>query len=55
MAIGYEYNVSKRTALYAQFSHIKNDNGAAYTVGNAGDITAGSGDKGYAVGVRHVF
>ncbi|MEB0134372.1 porin [Actimicrobium sp. CCC2.4] len=55
MAIGYEYNVSKRTALYAQFSHIKNDNGAAYTVGNAGDITAGSGDKGYAVGVRHTF
>jgi GBP family porin len=55
MAIGYEYNVSKRTALYAQFSRIKNDNGAAYTVGNAGDVTGGSGDKGYAVGVRHTF
>ncbi|MFT5589473.1 MAG: GBP family porin [Bradyrhizobium sp.] len=55
MAIGYEYNMSKRTALYAQFSRMKNDNGAAYTVGNAGDITAGSGDKGYAVGVRHTF
>ncbi|GAA4014103.1 porin [Actimicrobium antarcticum] len=55
MAIGYEYNMSKRTALYTQFSRIKNDNGAAYTVGNAGDITAGSGDKGLAVGVRHTF
>ena len=55
MAVGYEYNVSKRTALYAQFSRMKNENGAGYTVGNAGDVTAGSGDKGYAVGVRHTF
>ncbi len=55
MAIGYEYNVSTRTALYAQFSRMKNEKGAGYTVGNAGDVTAGSGDKGYAVGVRHTF
>jgi predicted porin len=54
-AIGYEYNLSKRTALYTQYSRIKNDNGGSYTVGNAGDITAGSGDKGYTVGVRHTF
>jgi predicted porin len=55
MAIGYEYNVSKRTALYAQFSRMKNEKGAGYTVGNAGDLNGGSGDKGYAVGVRHTF
>lgn len=54
-AIGYEYSLSKRTTLYTAYSRINNDNGAGYTVGNSGDITAGSGDHGTSVGVRHTF
>ena len=54
-AVGYEYNLSKRTALYTAFSRINNDNGAGYTVGNAGDLTAGSGDHGFSAGIRHTF
>ncbi|MDP9109351.1 MAG: porin [Pseudomonadota bacterium] len=55
IAIGYEYNLSKRTTLYTAFSRIINENGAGYTVGNSGDITAGSGDHGTSLGVRHTF
>ena len=54
-AIGYEYNLSKRTTLYTAYSRINNDNGAGYTVGNSGDLTAGSGDHGTSFGVRHTF
>lgn len=54
-AVGYEYNLSKRTTLYTAFSRIINENGAGYTVGNSGDITAGSGDHGTSLGVRHTF
>lgn len=54
-AIGYEYSMSKRTTLYTAYSRINNDNGAGYTVGNSGDITAGSGDHGTSFGVRHTF
>ena len=54
-AIGYEYYLSKRTVWYTDYSRIRNDNGAGFTVGNAGDITAGSGDKGFATGLRHTF
>ncbi|MDB5761185.1 MAG: hypothetical protein JWQ21_180 [Herminiimonas sp.] len=52
-AIGYTYALSKRTNLYTSYARIKNDNTAAYTVGSA--IEAGSGDKAFNIGVRHVF
>ena len=55
MAIGYEYYLSKRTVWYTDYSRIRNDNGAGFTVGNAGDVTAGSGDRGFATGLRHTF
>ena len=55
IAVGYEYNLSKRTALYTAYSRIRNDKGAGYTIGNSGDITAGSGDKAFSAGVRHTF
>jgi len=54
-AIGYEYSMSKRTTLYTAFSRISNRNGAGYTVGNSGDLTAGSGDRGLSLGIRHTF
>lgn len=55
IAVGYEYYLSKRTVWYTDYSRIRNDNNAGFTVGNAGDISAGSGDKGFATGLRHTF
>lgn len=52
-AIGYMYDLSKRTALYAAYSTIHNSNGATYTVGNASD--AGSGNRAVNLGLRHFF
>jgi predicted porin len=53
IGVGASYAVSKRTDFYAAYAHIKNRNGAAYTVGNATD--AGTGCIAFNVGVRHSF
>ncbi|HVE52235.1 MAG TPA: porin [Ramlibacter sp.] len=56
IALGYDYNLSKRTAVYTVVSHIDNN-----SVGNYGFpaqyVTAGRGQssQGFAVGMRHVF
>ncbi len=52
-ALGYRYALSKRTDLCASYAHIRNSNGAAYTVGSA--IEAGSGNAAYSLGIRHAF
>lgn len=52
-AIGYTYNLSKRTMLYASYGHINNSNNAGFTVGNA--IEGGSGNSGLAIGISHRF
>jgi predicted porin len=52
-ALGYTYAISKRTNFYTSYARINNDNGAAFTVGNASE--AGSGDKAFNVGIRHMF
>jgi GBP family porin len=52
-ALAYTYAVSKRTNFYAAYARIRNDNNASYTVGNASE--AGSGDKAFNLGVRHLF
>jgi predicted porin len=52
-ALGYRYALSKRTDLYSAYARINNKNGAGYTVGSA--IEAGSGDKAFNLGVRHIF
>ncbi|HEX8603329.1 MAG TPA: porin, partial [Pseudoduganella sp.] len=44
---------SKRTGLYAAYGHVRNRNGAGYTVGN--NTESGSGSTGYNLGVRHTF
>jgi predicted porin len=51
--IGYLYSLSKRTGLYAAYAHIRNQNGAGYTVAN--NTEAGTGSTGYNLGVRHTF
>ena len=59
-AFGYQYDLSKRTALYATYSSLNNDGSAAagsrFTIGSGLAMTRG-GDtsRGYALGVRHAF
>lgn len=58
-AIGYGYNLSKRTQVYTTVARISNKGGAAYAVGGAGltGVTPGAGrnSTGFDIGVRHSF
>ncbi len=60
-ALGYVHNLSKRTALYATYSHISDKSGAnLLTNGNSGNLalrTDGnvSSANGYDFGIRHSF
>jgi predicted porin len=55
-AIGVDYNLSKRTALYATWSSINNDPTAAFRVsGQSSSLTAGTNSTGGQIGVRHSF
>ena len=58
-AFGYQYDLSKRTALYATYSSINNDgtalNGASFVVNAAGAMTRGATSSGYNAGIRHSF
>jgi len=60
-AIGYVYNLSKRTAVYADVSRIANKGAAQYTFGGlggslaTGTVTGGGDVTGVAVGVKHSF
>ncbi len=49
-AIGYVHNLSKRTAVYASYAHLTNDDRASYQV-----PVAGNTDKLFNIGIRHVF
>jgi predicted porin len=53
IALGYKYNLSKRTELYAVYAKISNQHGAGYTVGSA--IEGGTGDKALDLGIKHAF
>ena len=63
-AIGYTYNLSKQTDLYASYAHISNDSasttqtGTALAVGSSTDAfsgVTGQSSSGFAVGIRHMF
>ncbi|UVH61177.1 porin [Variovorax paradoxus] len=58
-SIGYVHNLSRRTALYANFAQIRNSNGAAVTVGGPAFVSAGvftpRTSTGYDFGIRHAF
>jgi len=60
-AIGYVYNLSKRTAVYADIARINNKGAAQYTFnglgGSLGSVTptGGGNATGVAVGVKHSF
>jgi predicted porin len=49
----YNYPLSKRTAVYAAFARIVDENGATFHVGNATE--AGTGTKAFNLGVVHNF
>jgi predicted porin len=64
VAVGYVYELSKRTALYATVAHISNDDATQFTVGSHGDgpsmlvngqFLTGQSSSGYEVGIRHRF
>lgn len=62
-AVGGDYNLSKRTAVYALYASLNNDAGGRYTMGqgtgaNTGAITPTAGGQdpsGFSLGVRHTF
>jgi predicted porin len=56
-AIGYVHNLSKRTALYTNYSEVKNKGtGKQFTVGGGNSVTeAGGSSTGAEFGVRHSF
>lgn len=63
IAVGYLYDLSKRTTLYTHFSKISNATGARFAVAGAasggspvfGGTSAKPGSTGYEFGVRHSF
>jgi len=51
-----DYNLSKRTALYATWSSINNDNGANFRVSTqSSGLASGGNSTGGQIGVRHTF
>lgn len=55
-AIGYNYPLSKRTALYTTFAQIKNNGKGTFTVGgDKNTAKAGETSRGFDVGVKHSF
>lgn len=58
IGLGYWYNLSKRTMLYANYSRISNDANALYTVGIGNDAPMGpngSTSSGLMFGMKHTF
>jgi len=59
MALGYVYNLSKRTALYGNIARIDNKGVQAFSVNGSitgtNLLTGGRDSTGYEVGVRHSF
>ncbi|TWI69851.1 putative porin [Pseudoduganella lurida] len=53
IGIAYLYMLSKRSGIYGAYGHVKNRNGAGYTIGN--NTESGSGSTGWNLGLRHTF
>jgi predicted porin len=54
-ALGADYNLSKRTAMYATVSAVNNNNNSAFRVANTSALQAGTNSTGGEVGIRHSF
>ncbi len=58
LSVGYQYDLSKRTAVYTTVAFLKNKNNAAVALGGSGlslAADAGKNQTGFQVGVRHAF
>lgn len=54
--VGYQYNLSRRTNLYAGWGAVRNDPGARATLtGSLGTYALGSTPRSFIAGMRHVF
>lgn len=55
-ALSYVYNLSKRTAVYANAAHIRNKGAATFSIsGGASGARAGTDHDGYEFGLRQTF
>ncbi|MGD9773480.1 porin [Diaphorobacter sp.] len=58
-SLGYQHNLSKRTALYGTVSYMDNDNGSTVGLSGKGMGTttpvSGESQTGFQVGIRHAF
>ncbi|MES2102702.1 MAG: porin [Pseudomonadota bacterium] len=52
-AVGYHYDMSKRTKFYVDYGHISNNHALLYAVNYA--VDTGSGDKAVTIGMQHRF
>jgi len=56
VTLGYDYNLSKRSSVYAYYTHLDNDaNGVHDFAINSLTTSAGATVKGAALGIRHAF
>ncbi|WP_243457614.1 porin [Ottowia testudinis] len=56
LGLGYVHNLSKRTALYGTAAFVHNQGKARFAVpGGLAGAAAGTGSRGFEVGVRHMF
>jgi predicted porin len=59
IGLGYEYNLSKRTALYASFGRVDNEGAGTIAISGGPAVTAttfgGKKSAGYEAGLRHSF
>ncbi|HZX86941.1 MAG TPA: porin [Reyranella sp.] len=58
-ALGYGYNLSRRTQVYGTIAHVSNDTGSQRAIAVQGLLSPGNslgrGSSGYEVGIRHFF
>ncbi|GAB2180469.1 porin [Denitratisoma sp. agr-D3] len=55
-AVGVRYALSKRTELYADYAHIKNESNASFQINPNGNSAGSSnGVNGFALGMKHAF
>ena len=55
VALGYLFNLSSRTALYANVAHVANQGASAIAVDRNPTLLPGKSSTGFDVGVRHSF
>lgn len=54
-ALGYLYNLSKRTAIYGTVAYVKNKGNATFAVAGSPKVFAGEKSTGAEIGLRHAF